>query len=123
MSNIIAKFALLLLVLSFPTGATAQQVEVGTGIICDTQKQVERFVSEFTTTEATLQAINADNTNACGVLPVAYIRGEKVSQVRNTKGTYDVVAIIVVGVVTQIGLQHTPPMHQYTLFQVKEEDA
>lgn len=122
MLNLLCKTLLVLLLLGwFPV--RAQEIEIGTGLICDTQKQIERYVAEFTTQEATLAAINADNENACGVLPVVYIRGEKISQVRNHQGTFDVVAIIVIGLVTPMGVIQGSPLPQFTLFLVKEEAA
>ena len=49
---------LLSVLLSF--SARAQNVEVGTGIVCDTQKQMERFVALFhDDAEAAVKAVNA----------------------------------------------------------------
>jgi hypothetical protein len=42
-----ARLALLMLPFLFGEPAQAQDVEMGTSLICDTQEQVERFVTLF----------------------------------------------------------------------------
>ncbi len=122
--NLAVRLLVLIALATSPMAAVAQaEVEVGVGLICDTQQQVERFVREFTTPEATVQAINTDNANACGVANVVYVRMERVSQARNQHGTFDVVSILVLGFVRPIGVMQIPPYPQFTLFLNKEEQA
>ena len=50
--------------------ARAQEVEVGTNLICDTQEQVERFVALYDgNAQAAISAVNAaeHNPTACGM--------------------------------------------------------
>ena len=119
--NLIAKILLLVCFLAVP--ASAQEVEVGTGLICDTQQQAEQFVTGFTgNTAATLAAIN-QGSMACAVVAVAYVRGAQVSVVRNRQGTFSVTEILVVGVPTPAGIQPVTATKQYTLFKVAETEA
>ena len=111
------KVCLFLVLFCFPS--EAQQVETGFGLICDTQAQVEQFVHEFTTTPETLTKVN-NGGNPCGVLAAAFVRGKKVSQVRNSQGAFDVVEIMVVGYQLEIGWVRIPPLVQYTLYKTKE---
>ncbi len=61
--------ALLSLLLCSP--ARAQKIEVGTGIFCDTQKQVERFVALFDGDARTaMNAVNAEEND-----PTACVMG------------------------------------------------
>src|SRR5258708_4706268 len=61
--------ALLSLLLCLP--ARAQRIEIGTGVFCDTQKQVERFVSLFDgDAEKAMKAVNTEEND-----PTACIGG------------------------------------------------
>src|SRR3990167_10689441 len=100
-----------------------QEIETGQGLICDTQVQVERFVREFTTVEATIAAINKDEENACGVVHTMYVKASPVSRVRNSLGSFDVVPILVVGINLGLGWIRGTPVPQFTIFKVVEEGA
>lgn len=124
--NMLVRFLLFLLLLGFhPAVAqeSAQEPEYGVGLLCDTQEQTERFVRDFTTTEATLALINAEAPGACGIGHVAFYRGKEVSVVRNRQGSYSVVEIMVIAGVTPYGLRPVPPTKQYTLLPSQEEKA
>src|SRR5262245_59109572 len=61
--------------------ARAHEVETGTVMVCDTQKQVERFVALFEgDAQAAISAVNAEEQDptACAVLEVAYVSGPQV---------------------------------------------
>jgi len=119
------RYIVALLMALLPSVALAQEVHVGTGLICDTQAQVEQFVAlsnEGVATEAAVERINA-GTNGCAVLAVAYIRGDRVGEVRTKQGLAEVVHIIVVGVNVGMGWVRGPPLAQFTLFLTKEEAA
>src|SRR3990167_4118843 len=70
----------------------AQEQEVGTGLICDTPKQIESVVALANASRdlaASVEQVNVkEGTDppACAVAQVAYIRGEKVGQVRTSDG-------------------------------------
>jgi hypothetical protein len=50
-------------------------------------------------------------------------RGGEQETVRNSGGTYQIVKILVVGAVTETGLQAAMPQTFYTLFAIKEDEA
>src|SRR5215475_8092645 len=81
--------------------ARASDYEVGAGLACDTQAQVERFVAVFTgDAQAAIRVVNAEeqNPSACVMRNVAYIRGMKVGTVRHGDSAFDIVRILVVGI-------------------------
>src|SRR5687767_13063836 len=101
----------LLLGLGFPAAALAQQaptqeqlnsqIQVGTTIICDTQKQMERFVTVFDGDYASaINKVNAEENNptACMGATMAYVQGDELSKAKSTKGTYNIIRVLVVGI-------------------------
>lgn len=123
--NLIIKLLLIALLIGFRP-AVAQEVEVGTGVVCDTSEQVSAFVkhmNEGKTSEVAVDAINSEAANACGILPVAYIRGDKVGTVRTKSGKADIVSIIIVGVFDGTRWIRAQPIPQFTLFLTKDEEA
>jgi hypothetical protein len=70
-------------------GAKAQEISQGTGVLCDTKQQIERFIS-LEANSVALQAINADEQKTvCAVVEVQYVRGVSLGKLRNTKGTFE----------------------------------
>ena len=122
------RIAVLLLALaSFSTSASAQNVEVGTGLICDTAEQVEevaKLSNEGVGNQVAVEQVNARAaSNACGVLAVAYIKGEKGATIRTKNGNAAIYQVLVVAVNLGAGWIQGQPLLQYTLFLTKEEDA
>ena len=79
--------AALSLLLSVPS--LAHKIEVGTGIFCDTQQQVERFVALYEgDARAAMNAVNAEanDPTACIAGNVAFIRGPEFLTTRTTRG-------------------------------------
>jgi hypothetical protein len=106
-------------------GAQAQ-VEVGTGILCDTQKQMERFVALFQAdAEAAVNAVNAeeDDPNACAVGTMAYVRGPEIATVRTQNATFKIFRVLVVGMFTDSGLRATVPVTFFSVDRVDERTA
>ena len=108
--------------------AHAQQieVEVGESLVCDTQKQVERFVALFDgNVENAASAVNSEENdpNACGVVAVAFVRGPEIATTRTRTGTYRVIRILVLGVVTKSGIRATVPTAFYAVDQIDERQA
>jgi hypothetical protein len=108
--------------------ARAQQieVEVGESLVCDTQQQVERFVTLFDgNAENAASAVNNEENdpNACGVVAVAFVRGPEIATTRNRTGTYRVMRILVLGVVTKSGIRTTTPTAFYSIDQIDERQA
>ena len=115
---------LLSVLLCFP--ARAQKVEVGTGIVCDTQKQMERFVALFhDDAEAAVKAVNAeeDDPNACVVGTLAYVRGPDIATARTQDATFQIVRVLVVGIFTAAGFRATVPAAFFSAEKVEERAA
>ena len=106
--------------------ARAQEVEIGTGIVCDTQKQMERFVALFHgEAEAAVKAVNAeeDDPNACMVGTLAYVRGPDVATARTRDATFQIVRILVIGILTEVGFQATVPAAFFSAKRIDERPA
>jgi hypothetical protein len=104
----------------------AQTIEVDSGIFCDTQKQVERFVAVLDgDTRAAINTVNAEENDptACVFGTVAYIRGPEIATTRSKSGTYHIVRVIVVGFVTEGGLRAAGPAASFSAKQIDERIA
>jgi hypothetical protein len=116
--------ALLSLLLCFP--ARAQKIEVDTGIFCDTQKQVERFVALLDgNAEKALKAVNAEENDptACVGATIAFIRGPEITTARTKYGTFHIVRVLVVGILTEAGFRTTVPTAFFSFERVDERVA
>jgi hypothetical protein len=74
--------------------ARDQEIEVGTSPICDTQEQVERFVTLYDgDAHRTVNNVNAveHDPTACAVSTTAYVRGRQLATARNKHTTFQVV--------------------------------
>ena len=122
------KFALHLGLLSLLlcNPASAHEYEYGTALLCDSQNQVERYVSLFKgEQQSTIDAVNteAHDPNACGLATVAYMRGPELAMARNKENAFQIVRILVVGVNTPTGLRPVQPAAYFTVFEVVEYDV
>ena len=116
--------ALLCLLVSAP--ARAQEVEVGTAVICDTQKQVELFVTLLPdNAESAVSAVNAEekSDSACGMSKYAFLRGSRIALVYNQDETFEIVKILVVGVALQGKVQAVVPSIFFSVFKLDERPA
>jgi hypothetical protein len=108
----------------FGVSAQAQEVELGPGLVCDTQKQVERFVALYSgDVQAAVNAVNAEmhDPTACGLANMAFVRGPQLATARNKNTSFDIVQILVVGVANEAGsVQTVTPAVFYSLFPVEE---
>jgi hypothetical protein len=104
------------------SAAKAHEVTEGRSVLCDTQGQIERFAKLDAKPEA-IQAINADEQNACGFMHVAYIEGAEVGRLTVKGRTMRIVEVLVVAIDRGAGWQGITPMLQYTLFDVPEQTA
>jgi hypothetical protein len=92
--------------------ATAQEIETGTGLICDTEAQVARYLELYDgDVHAAVTAVNVEaaDTTACGVATVAYMRVEDKARVDNKNGSHQITEILVVGIHMPFGIASTPP--------------
>lgn len=99
----------------------AYEISEGTGVVCDTREQIERFAALEMQLEA-LRVINVES-NVCVMAEVRYIYGHEASRVRMSESTVQVIEILVLQFKMHGSWLSIPPVVQYTLFQIKEEDA
>lgn len=89
------------------TGAKAQEPEVWRGVICSSQLQLESVVSRGSKLGGALpgiQAVNAEEPEACALLTVVGVRGPPLKTIESSEGFLDVIAITVLAVATPQGL-------------------
>jgi hypothetical protein len=101
--------------------ARAQEVQIGTGPICDTQKQTERLVALLDGGAASaIKVVNTEEKNptACVVATVAYMEGPQLVVAHNKAGAYRIVKVLVIGLNTPAGVLPTAPA---AYFVVREE--
>ena len=118
-----ARLALVIpfLLLGFP--AQAQEAEVGTNLVCDTQAQVERFVALYDgDAQRAVDAVNAEvhDPTACAVSTIAFVRGHQLATARSKDAAFQIVPILVLGVVTEAGLETVTPAALFSLFEIEE---
>ena len=123
--NFVSRLTLLALPLLAFLGspAQAQEVEVGTGLVCDTQEQVERFIALYDgDAQSTVNSVNAaeHNPTACGVTTMAYVRGRQLATARNKDTAFQIVPILVLGVVTEAGVESVTPAPYFSVFEIEE---
>jgi hypothetical protein len=123
--NRAARFALAIALapLSLCSRASAQQMEYGTTLICDTQEQVERYITLFNgEAQTTVNQLNAEehNPNACELGAVAYLRGPEIKSMRTPTRAYQIFRILVVGLETSSGMQRVQPASFFTLVEIRE---
>src|SRR5262245_9772785 len=119
------KPALCIAALSLLISLSAQAYEVETGpvMLCDTQKQAERFVQYFDgNQEAALGAVNAEehNPSACAIVEVAYVQGEPLGVERTLSHAFRITPVAVVAMKTPGGFQQVAPVVFFTPVKLKE---
>jgi hypothetical protein len=116
--------AALSLLISVPS--RAENIEVETGVFCDTQQQMERYVALYSgSTQAALNAVNTEvnDPTACVYGTIAYIRGPEIATARNKNETYYIVRVIVVGFMTQSGFRASAPAASFSAEKIDERVA
>jgi hypothetical protein len=116
--------ASLVALLSIP--AHGREIQVGSELVCNTAKQVEKFVAFSEADPRTAISATNDEENdpkACAVVNIAFVRGHNTVTVRTRNATYQIADILVVGVITDNGVQYVTPAIQFSLFQVDERKA
>jgi hypothetical protein len=115
----------LLILLSLPAQAYDVEfdVDVETRLVCDTQKQVERFVEIYKgDVEAAVHSVNAEYEGppVCDMVTVAYVPLDEVSVVEGPQGKFRVLQIILMGVFTDEGFSFTVPTTYFTMLPVEQ---
>lgn len=105
MKNVLGVVPLAMLLLGAPAlsddlSLDRNKVQIGSGVICDTHDEVQRFVNLMANSDAggALQAVNREKENplACGMATVAFRTGKDHGEVRNGKGSYKILEIEVI---------------------------
>ena len=113
-----------LLMFDFP--ARADEMQVGTALVCDTRQQVERFVALYDgDAETAASTVNSEehNATACGMATLVYIPGPPLATARNKNATFQIVQILVVGLMTPDGVKAVEPAHFFSVLEVEEREA
>ena len=108
-------------VFSAPRGASAQNIENGVGVVCETPSQVEEFIALQTDIRSAVEQINAESkSQVCEVLNVAFLVGAVVAQSVNDKGTWQIRKILIVGLVIGGNVSPVQPYQKYSAFIVSK---
>jgi hypothetical protein len=105
----------------FSKQAPAQEILSARGLVCDTAYQVARVITaeDF---YATLADVNAEKTDSCNVLEVAFIiHDQKAPKVFIGADVWQLTQIIVVAANTPQGMVLVEPMIQWSAFHVEKE--
>ena len=103
--------------------AHAYEIETGPVMICDTQRQVERFAQVFDgDLQVAVSAINDEekNPSACGVVDAAYVQGSELGVARGGSHAFRIIPIVVVAADTPAGYRVAEPALFFTLVEVEE---
>ena len=112
--------------LAWSTPSRAQAVEVETGVFCDTQKQIERYVAIFSgNARAAMHAVNIEENDptACVYGTIAFIRGPEIATARSKSGAFHIVKVVVVGFLTETGLRAAAPSASFSVEKIDERIA
>ncbi len=110
------------------TSSEADELFTGSGLVCDTKQQAERFVSLMDSdndVEKTLLAVNneAGDENACVVATIGFKPGSKVADLDKNGTVVHIIEIQVFAVATAVGLQPVEPKTYYSVFVSGERSA
>lgn len=102
------------------------KIQVGTGVICDTQDEATSFVRIMSDRDAGAAMQSVNNTSAtpmaCGMATVAFHTGKSMGEIRTAKGTFNIVEIQIVAGAVNGSWQMVPNRTQYTAVAVKGLD-
>jgi hypothetical protein len=102
------------------------EIQMGTTVICDTQKQMERFVVLFDGDfVSAMNKVNTEESNptACIGATMAYVQGNELSKAKGTKGTYHIIRVLVLGITTPAGFQPIQPAAFFSILKSEEVET
>jgi hypothetical protein len=105
--------------------AHAQQIEVDTSLVCDTAAQVERVIAIYDgDIQSAAEQVDAEEyASACVMSAVAYIRGPELRTARKGNVSFQIVPILIVGVIAPGGMRSVSPARFYSVVQLDERTA
>ncbi len=101
----------------------AEEIKVGSGLICDTKQQAERFVSLLgDNIDHALLAVNDEvgQRDACVVAIIGFFPGQKVAEIEKNGAIVNVIEVLVLAVGTPRGLRIIEPKMYYSVVQTKD---
>ena len=102
-------------------GADAQRIERGDGVVCDSSRQVEQFITLDVDTKSAIERINAQSTSGkCEFIDAEYIVGGIVGDASNTSGTWEIRKILIVGLIIGRVRKAVLPYEKYTAFIISK---
>jgi hypothetical protein len=110
--------SMLLLVLP----ARADDLQVGTGLVCDTQQQVERFVTVYDgDAQTAVSTVNGEehDPNACVIVAMIYVQGPPLATATHQDKMFHIVPVLVLGVLTPEGVQAIEPAQFFSALEVE----
>ena len=125
------------LLFCFPLGANAveqnqsepkKSIEVGIGLICNSEEQVHRYLALHVKDDSPEKAIQVINTevhdpNACSLAAIAFVRGKEGAVVPAPGGRMKIMEIKIVAAQTPFGWQPVTGLVQYTAIFEKLDEA
>jgi hypothetical protein len=121
------------LLFCFPLGANAleqdtKSVEVGIGLICNSEQQVQRYLAlhgEDQPPQTAIRLVNteAQDPNACSIAAIAFVRGKEGAAVPARGGQMKITQIMVLAAQTPFGWQRVTGLVQYTAIFEKLDEA
>jgi len=112
-------FALALLLVAVP--AAAQHQERKAAVVCDRPEQVELMLERLDTDyNKAAEAVNTEvqTHNACVWIPIQFVKGDVLSTVWHKTGTYEIIKIMVIAVLTPSGPKVGPPIIYYMAYRL-----
>jgi hypothetical protein len=109
--------------------AKARDIEVGTVLICDTQRQAERIGTllhgDAQNVASAIGEVNAeeDSRTACGVVDAVYVRGTDLATIRAKGETFQIAPILVIGILDEAGVQSVRQNVYFSVFKIDERMA
>ena len=116
----------------FPMAANAVEpgkaLEVGIGLICNSEAQVQRFLAlqgADQRPDTTIKVINDEehDPSACSLAAIVFRRDQEVSVVPAPGGQMKITQITIVAAQTPFGWRQIPSLQQYTAIFEKLEEA
>ena len=124
--KIVPRLASLILLPILALPLRAQDVQVGTALVCDTRQQVERVVALYDGDfDAAVSTVNAEvqDPSACAMASMAYLVSPPLATERRKDLTFQIVQILVVGVITKNGVAPVEPTKLFSVLEVDEREA
>jgi hypothetical protein len=109
--------------------AHAREIEADTILICDTQQQAEKVAailrSDAPGIKAALAHVNEEehSPSACGLADVEFLRGSNTVTIRTEGETFQIAKIMVIGVLSETGVEDVAPKFYFSIFKIEERGA